>query len=76
VVITDPTKYRRIADHHIERLIHKYNPADQEIVQECTNMLSAQETPVAAWGIAYDNIKIETVTGSGNAGLKMELPVY
>jgi hypothetical protein len=28
----DPTKYRRIGDHHIERLIHKYNRADQEIV--------------------------------------------
>jgi hypothetical protein len=23
----DPAQYRRIADHHIERLIHKYNPA-------------------------------------------------
>jgi hypothetical protein len=40
--MTDPTKYRRIGDHHIERLIHKYNPVDQEFVIEYINMLRAQ----------------------------------
>jgi hypothetical protein len=28
----DPTKFRPIADHHIVRLIHKFNP-EQKIVQ-------------------------------------------
>ena len=35
--MSDPTKYRRIADHHIERLIHKYNPADQNFFQNFKN---------------------------------------
>ena len=35
--MSDPTKYRRIADHHIERLIHKYNPADQIFFQNFKN---------------------------------------
>jgi hypothetical protein len=30
----DPTKFRPIADHHIVRLIHKFNPEVQDIVQE------------------------------------------
>lgn len=55
VVMTDPTKYRRIADYHIERLIHKYNPADQKIVQEYTHMLSNQQGTEATWAIVYDN---------------------
>jgi hypothetical protein len=44
----DPARYRRIADHHIERLIHKYNPADQEIIQEYIDMVRAQQGTGAA----------------------------
>jgi len=44
----DPARYRRIADHHIERLIHKYNPVDQEIIQEYIDMVRAQQGTGAA----------------------------
>jgi len=35
----DPTKFRPIADHHIVRLIHKFNPEVQDIVQEYSDNL-------------------------------------
>jgi hypothetical protein len=31
--MTDPTKFRPIADYHIVRFIHKFNPEDQTILQ-------------------------------------------
>lgn len=55
----DPARYRRIADYHIERLIHKYNPADQEIVQKYIDMVRPKKGPVRPGFAALHDLKKE-----------------